>query len=128
MLRGTSAALNNFSHVTKVAVVGQLYKQGSVYLRDASRSLQLSLLAAEATGPWQSPTLSDQVSNDLLEAVQQPKPISQGNKGTPTAWSGPECSHSLRGRTQSTGQAFHGQRKGSVTKPCSVKTLICQGR
>lgn len=50
---------------------------GSVCLDDAPCSLQLSVLATEPTGPWQSLLLSDQVSNDLLEAVQQPKAISQ---------------------------------------------------
>lgn len=61
------------------------------------RSLQLSALAVDPTRLCQSPALSDQVSNDLLEAVQQPKAISQRNKGPPTAWSGPECNHSSQG-------------------------------
>lgn len=92
------------------------------------RCPQLSAAVRVGSGCRQSTALSGQVSNDLLEAVQQAKAISQGNKGPPTAWSGPECSHSSRGGSRRTGQAFHGQRKGSVTNSCSIKALIRQGR
>lgn len=46
-------------------------------------SLQLSLLAAEATGPWQSPALSDQVSNDLWKLFNKPKPSVRETKARP---------------------------------------------
>lgn len=55
----------------------ELHNLGSVCLTDAPA---LGSCLCWQQRPWQSPVLSDQVNNDLLESVQQPKAISQGKQ------------------------------------------------
>lgn len=65
---------------------------------------------------WQSPALSERGSYDPLEAVQQPKSISQGDKARPQH--GVAQNAAIHREGEHTGRAFHGQRKGFVTKSC----------
>ncbi|KAK5886641.1 hypothetical protein CesoFtcFv8_017655 [Champsocephalus esox] len=69
------------------------------------------------------------VGNDLLEADQQAKAIRQGDKGMPPQHGlAQNAAIHREGEAGALAKPFMARGKGSVTKPCSIKALIHQGR